>query len=94
MKWLKVVLGFLFTVIVFSSLTLYWFMPFNSVEFVALPANSNFSLNSSITQSMQFYPNLRYPSSNISYNINSSLCTLKKQDDMIQELGIIQNATI
>jgi Matrixin/CARDB len=93
MAWVKVVLGFLFTVIVFCLLILYWFVPFNSVEYNA-PINSNFSLNSSTLSQMQFYPNMRYPSPNISYNIDSSLCSLNRQSDIQQALGIIQNLTI
>jgi hypothetical protein len=94
MAWLKVMLGFLFGVIVFSLLSLYWFMPFNSIEFSTTPVNSNFSLNSSTLSQMQFYPNLRYPSYNLSYNIDSRLCNLQKQDDMKRAFNIIQNLTV
>jgi hypothetical protein len=93
MAWLKVMLGFLFGVIVFCLLTLYWFLPFNTVEYATAPINSNFSLNSSSLSQMQFYPNLRYPSPNISYSIDSRLCSLQKQDDMKRAFGIIQNLT-
>ncbi len=94
MAWLKVVLGFLFAVIVFSLLALYWFAPFNSVEFTPAPVNSNFSLNQSLSSQMQFYSNLRYPSSNIPYNIDTGLCSLKKQDDIKRAFEIIENLTI
>jgi hypothetical protein len=94
MDWLKGALGFLFMVIVFSLLILYWFVPFNSVQFTTSPVNSNFSLNSSVLPQMQFYPNLRYPSANISYYINTSLCSLQRESDMMQALAIIQNLTI
>jgi Astacin (Peptidase family M12A) len=94
MAWLKVMLGFLFAVIVFCLLTLYWFLPFNSIEYTSAPINSNFSLNSSTLSQMQFYPNMRYPSPNISFNIDSTLCNLNRQDDIKQAMGIIQNLTI
>ncbi len=42
---------------------------------------------------MQFYPNLRYPSSNISYSINSSVCSLQRQDDMKRAFSAIENVT-
>lgn len=69
-------------------------MPFNSLEFTPNFGNSNFSLNSSVPMDMLFYPNLRYSSPEITYNIDMNLCTLQKQDDMIRALNTIQNITI
>lgn len=91
---LKVILAALFVLLALSLLFFYLFMPFNSIEFFSNSGNSNFSLNSSLPSEMQFYPNLRYSYSNISYNIDASLCTIKKQDDMTRAFGIIQNLTI
>jgi hypothetical protein len=69
-------------------------MPLTQIEFFPSSGNSNFSLNSSVPMEMLFYPNLRYASPNISYNIDMSLCTLQKQDDMMRALDIIQNLTV
>ncbi|MDD5699955.1 MAG: matrixin family metalloprotease [Candidatus Nanoarchaeia archaeon] len=91
---LKAVLAVLFVLLALSLLFLYLFMPFNVIEFFSSSGNSNFSLNSSMPSEMQFYPNLRYSSSNISYDIDSALCTIKKQDDMTRALDIVQNITI
>lgn len=91
---LKALLAVLFVLLALGLLFIYLFMPFNSIEFFSNSGNSNFSLNSSIPSEMQFYPNLRYPYSNISYEIDASLCTIKKQDDMTRAFGIIQNITI
>lgn len=41
----------------------------------------------------QFYPNMRYPSSSISFSIESS-CNAQKRQDMESALNIIQNKTI
>ncbi|MFZ1971072.1 MAG: matrixin family metalloprotease [Candidatus Nanoarchaeia archaeon] len=92
MRWARAVLGFLSIFLVLGLLSLYWFDPFSSDQFLSTtPINSNFSINSS--SQMQFYPNLRYPSPNISYNVDSSLCSLQRQDDMRRALSIIENAT-
>lgn len=41
---------------------------------------------------MQFYPNMRYPDSKISYRIAG--CTLQKQDEMEQAFATISNLTV
>lgn len=79
--------------IIAGLLAYYWLLPFNSLEFIPNGGNFNFSLNSSVPMDMLFYPNLRYASPDISYNIDMSLCTLQKQDDMVKAFGIIQNLT-
>lgn len=92
---LKTVLVVLFVLLVLGLIAFYWMMPFNSIDFFpSSGGNSNFSLDSSIPSEMQFYPNLRYPSSEISYDIDMSLCTLKKQDDMLRAFEIIENLTV
>jgi len=94
MKFLKGFLGFLIFLIVFGLLAYYWLLPFNSLDFIPNGGNSNFSINSSVPMDMLFYPNLRYASPDISYNIDMSLCTLQKQDDMVRAFDTIQNLTI
>jgi hypothetical protein len=94
MKVLGAILGFFTAVLILGLLAYYLFMPFNLIEFTPNSGNFNFSLNSSVPMEMLFYPNLRYASSSISYNIDMSLCTLQKQDDMMRALDIIQNLTI
>ncbi len=94
MKIMRLVLGFFILVVILGAIAYYLFMPFTSIEFFPGSANSNFSLNSSLPAEMLFYPNLRYASSDISYNIDMTLCTLEKQDDMVRAFGIIQNRTV
>ena len=52
--------------------------------------NSNFSLVESSPE-MQFYPNLRFPSNEISFKISD--CTLQKEDDMGEAFNFISNLT-
>jgi hypothetical protein len=82
--------------LVLVLLGVYWFTPFGgSTQFILkYPSNGNFSLNSSNLTGIQFYPNMRYPSNSISYQIDSSLCTLQKQKDIRQALATLQNDTI
>lgn len=73
-----------------GMLNLYFLLPLTDLEFTAKPNNYNFSL---ITDaSMQFYPNMRYPTSNISYKIEK--CSFQKQKDAENALEILEQKTI
>lgn len=90
MKW-KAILGFLFFILVVVLLGFYWFFPFGVSEFeIKGPKHSNFSLTG--FEGMQFYDNMRYPSSRISYRIDR--CPLQKQDEMERAFGMLQMQTI
>ena len=80
--------------ILFASLLLilYWFVPFKVTEFGMKPGNSNFSLNNSKIENMQFYENMRYSDSEISYRIYD--CPLQKENDMQGAFEIISNVSI
>jgi len=99
MRLLKVLLSSLFILIVIGLLIFYWFIPKQEIEFSIMngnkqPENSNFILNSSELQDMQFYQNMRYPNSSISYRIDSKKCTLQKKDDATRAFEILENLTI
>ena len=72
-------------------LILYWFIPFKTTEFGMKSSNFNFSLDSKI-EDMQFFPNMRFPDSQISYQIYD--CPLQKRDDMNRAFEIISNKTV
>lgn len=95
MSW-KHFLGGLFFFVVFTLLLLYWFIPFGSINFIETASgNHNFFLNTTLNgtnNSMQFYPNMRYPSSRISYRISN--CTLQRQSDMENAIAIVENLTV
>ncbi len=94
-KWVKMMFGGLSALLMIGLLIGYWFAPFSNTNFtLRQQANSNFNLNSSIPTNMQFYSNMRYPSSNISYEIDSKLCTLQKQGNIKEALKILENLTV
>jgi len=72
-------------------LILFYFIPFNTLEFTPSSQENNFSL-SSVESGMQFYPNMRYSSNEISYKISG--CTLQKENDMTEAFRIVENLTI
>lgn len=82
-----------FTLVVVSMLIFYLFFPFNTVEFHTNPNSSdNFSLNTPLTRGMQFYKNMRYPNSKISYKIEN--CPLYKQNKIKWAFKILSNLTV
>ncbi len=84
-----IIFSLIFILFAIGILAVYYFYPFTSLEFVGEIKNSNFSLGDN--ENMQFYSNMRYPNSDISYNIQR--CTLKKENDMELALKIIENKT-
>ncbi|MBI4116340.1 matrixin family metalloprotease [Candidatus Pacearchaeota archaeon] len=91
MGW-KILLGFAFFLFAVSSIFVYWFVPSEGIEFAANPefkGNYNFSVGNG---EMQFYKNMRYPSSEISYKISD--CPLQKKKDMEDAFEILQSMTI
>ena len=83
----------IFILFVIILLVIYWFFPLNTIVFDMKPENSNFSLAGTYNQSdMQFYPNMRYPDSSISYKINN--CPLQKKNEMETAFDIISEVTV
>lgn len=74
-----------------SLLFFYFFIPYNKIEFIGMKS-SNFSLPT-YDREMQFYPNMRYPSKEISYKIDDE-CILKKKNDMGVAFSILEENTI
>jgi len=87
----KTVLSILFFVIAISLLILYWLVPTQNINLNFAPKNPNFFIGNT-TGSLQFYENMRYPSSEISYTISD--CTLQKNSDMKEAFDFIENKTI
>ena len=81
-------LSFVFFIFAVGLLAVYWFVPFGTIEFES--KSNDFSL---VNQSeMQFYHNLRYSDSEISYRIYD--CPLKKKNDMEEAFEIIANQSV
>jgi len=91
MRW-KFFAGLAFLFFTLLLLVFYWFIPYGVLEFSLGPVNSNFSLNSSATTQVQFYPNMRFPSPKISYSIGD--CPLKKRQDAQIAFETLENLTI
>jgi len=81
-----------FVAIIFLSLlSVYWFIPYNTINF-DLSSNSNFSLNNDENSTLQFYPNMRFTDTNLSYKIEE--CPLKRKNDMEWAFDIMEKETI
>jgi hypothetical protein len=90
MRW-EIFFGVVFSLLAIVLLVSYWFLPFNHIDFIPKSnVNSNFSVTGD--SSMQFYPNMRYSDSKISYRIYN--CPLQKKNDMEQAFNTISNKTI
>jgi len=92
MSW-KIIFSLIFFLIVVALLIFYWFIPLEEISFeFSQPKNTNFTLNASLSENMQFYENMRYSGSDISYRIQD--CPLKKSDDMKTAFEIIESQTL
>ncbi len=89
---IKTFLSLIFILFTVLLLVFYWFIPFKTIEFDVTSKNYNFSLNTSVKETMQFYQNMRYPDSQISYKIYD--CPLQKKNDMEQAFEIISSMSI
>jgi len=79
----------LISILLLTSLIFFYFIPINKINFTAPQSNSNFSATGN--NSMQYYPNMRFPETNISYKISG--CPLQKENEMESAFGIIENLT-
>ena len=86
----KIFLSFIFVIFCIGILSVYWFIPFGKIDFGAKSNNFNFSVNQS--GNMQFYQNMRYSDSQISYIILD--CPLQKKNDMERAFEIISNRSV
>ena len=92
MDWKKTLSATFFILVVFI-LVIYWFIPYQEIEFlVSNPGHSNFSVSEQTIKEMQFHENMRYRSKDISYNIQN--CPLKKKDEMERSINWLENLTI
>ncbi|MCK4647719.1 matrixin family metalloprotease [Candidatus Pacearchaeota archaeon] len=91
MGWAKIIFGMIFTILVVSLLVFYWFIPRGSIDFGMKSGNSNFSISSEYEE-MQFYKNMRFPTSQISYKILD--CPLQKEDEMEHAFDIISELSV
>lgn len=87
------IFSFIFIIFAVTGIFFY-FSPFDTTEFVPqIEAPKNYNFSSTGFEGMQFYKNMRYPDSRISYKIDDS-CNLQKKADMEGAFGKIENLTI
>ncbi|MEX0933100.1 MAG: matrixin family metalloprotease [Candidatus Pacearchaeota archaeon] len=86
--------GFFLILFFIFLIGFYFLTPFGITEFSSdSDRNFNFLLNNSLSNpGMQFYENMRYPNSRISYQIYD--CPLYKQNRIKEAFSIISNLTI
>ena len=87
MRW-KIILVVVF-ILLLVSFTFFYFTPLSSFNFTAKSQNSNFSISGN--SDMQYYPNMRYSDSSISYKISN--CSIDKGNQMQYAFKIMQNIT-
>ena len=68
------------------------FLPYQNWRFETVSGNPNFSLYNYGKEEMQFYKNMRFSDSRISYRIEN--CPLQKTNDMKRSFEIISNLTL
>jgi hypothetical protein len=80
----------LISVFILIPLLIFYFIPSSTFHFAMQPQNSNFSVIEG-NSDMQYYPNMRFPSNDISYRISN--CPLQKENDMEYAFEIMNNIT-
>ena len=89
-KGLRVFLSLLFFFLVVFLLVFYWFFPTGNIEFASpVPVSGNFTTTG--LEKVQFYDNMRFPDSIISYRIEG--CPPKRSDDMKTAFRIVSGLT-
>jgi hypothetical protein len=93
MGWKVILAAFSAFIIVILVMT-YYFIPLNTTELKpALSSNSNnFTINDS-PGNMQFYNNMRFPKTSISYTIENT-CSLSKRADMEEAFLMVGDLTV
>ena len=84
------ILFFIFSVV--GMLWIYW-LPFEDIELSSTPKTYNFSSGVNESQKFQFYNNMRYSNSKISYRIDDA-CTIKKKEDARRAFDILGEQTV
>jgi hypothetical protein len=87
----KIFYSFIAIIIIIMLFLSYWLIPFNTTEF-SPSSNSNFTMNNSENNTLQFYPNMRFSETSLSYKIMN--CSLKRMNDMTWAMNIISEVTV
>jgi len=91
MGW-KIAISLAFIFVTLSLLILYWFVPLSTTEFTFSNYNTEIDTGNLSPQALQFYPNMRFDSTSITYKIHN--CVLQKRDEMIRAFKVIEDKTV
>ena len=91
MGW-KIALSLLFFIIAVSLLITYWFIPINTTEFKIAAGYYGSNFENLTSESLQFYPNMRFPESKISYRVE--MCSLQEQNYIDNAFDSLSSFTI
>jgi hypothetical protein len=80
------------SILIILMLGFYWLIPTEEIVYGTKSNNDNFSLEGN-PLSMQFYKNMRFPNSKISYSISKN-CSIRKKSEMKWAFDILENKTI
>lgn len=87
---LRSLLGTLFVFAVLFLLGVYYLAPYSNLELSVRPRNYNFNINNE--SGMQFYNNMRFLTTEITYLIDTK-CSITKRQEMKDAFKIIENIT-
>ena len=90
---IKKIISICFALFLIVLIVIYWFIPFAPMD-LNFSSNTNFSIgNENSSNNMQFYPNMRFAYSSISYTIEED-CSIQKISDMKRAFEIIEEETL
>ena len=93
-RFLLSMFSFMIAMFIILLLFTYWVFPIGNHEFSLSPSLAQTNYNFSLTNdtALQFYKNMRYPSSDVSYKISDS-CTIQKKYDVGLAINILNDQT-
>jgi len=91
MSW-KIVFSLVFFIVVVTLLVVYWFIPFDTTEFIISSGSQDNKFYNLSSESIQFYPNMRFTESGISYRIEN--CPLNKREHMVNAFQAIESLSL
>ncbi|MBI2045090.1 hypothetical protein HYT23_03455 [Candidatus Pacearchaeota archaeon] len=91
MGW-KIAFSFIFFFAAIGLLMVYWFVPISDTKFISLDKKDNSFAGPVDKNKLQFYQNMRFSSSRISYNIED--CQISKSDEMERAFQFIEDRTL
>ena len=91
MRWFEaIIIGALLCLLVFGGLNMISYLPIGNASYAKYEGNTTLM---PAVGAVQFYPNMRYVSSNINYSVESA-CSAEKTINILRALDIISSKTV